>query len=110
MTAWPYLPLRSRAAARRAPAPPGAGMTTPLLRWARKGGITVAGLGMLAGGVAMLVLPGPGLAVIVLGLAVLATEYDWAARLLAALRQRAARVAGPVAERLRRRRETAVIS
>ena len=64
MTAQPYLPLRSRATARRAPTRPGAGTPTPLLRWARKGGITVAGLAMLAGGVAMLVLPGPGLAVI----------------------------------------------
>jgi uncharacterized protein (TIGR02611 family) len=104
MTARPFLPLRSRAAARRAPVPPGAGMTTPLLRWARKGGITVAGLGMLAGGVVMLVLPGPGLAVIVLGLAVLATEYAWAARLLAVARQRASRVASPLAGRLRRGR------
>ena len=109
MTARPSLPSRPRAVSRGAPSSPGAGVTTTLKRWARRGGITVAGIGMLAGGVVMLVLPGPGLAVIVLGLAVLATEYDWAARLLAALRQRAARVAGPVAERLRRRRETAVI-
>ena len=76
-------------------------MTTPLLRWARKGGITVAGLAMLVGGVVMLVLPGPGLAVILLGLAVLATEYDWAARLLAEARRRASRLAGPLADRLR---------
>ena len=108
MTAWPYLPLRSRAAARRAPAPPGAGLTTRLLRWARRGGITVAGLGLLAGGVVMLVLPGPGLAVILLGLAVLATEYDWAARLLAGVRQRASRVASPLADRLRRKNQAPV--
>ena len=104
MTARPYLPLRSRATARRAPTRPGEGMPAPLLRWARKGGITVAGLVMLAGGVAMLVLPGPGLAVIALGLAVLATEYDWAARLLAEVRQRASRMASPLADRLRRKR------
>jgi uncharacterized protein (TIGR02611 family) len=79
-------------------------MTTPLLRWARKGGITVAGLGILAAGVVMLVLPGPGLAVILLGLAVLATEYGWAARLLAGARQRASRMASPLAGRLRCRR------
>ena len=108
MTARPYLPLRSRAAARRAPTRPGAGTATPLLRWARKGGITVAGLAMLAGGVAMLVLPGPGLAVIALGLAVLATEYDWAARLLAEVRQRASRMASPLADRLRRRRQAPI--
>ena len=105
MAARPYLPLRSRAAARRAPTRPGA---APLLRWARKGGITVAGLVMLAGGVAMLVLPGPGLAVIALGLAVLATEYDWAARLLAEVRRRASRMASPLADRLRRKRQAPV--
>jgi uncharacterized protein (TIGR02611 family) len=82
-------------------------MATPLLRWARKGGITVAGVGIMAAGVAMLVLPGPGLAVILLGLAVLASEYAWAARLLGALRQRAARMAGPLTERWRRKRPTA---
>ena len=42
MTARPYLPLRSRATARRAPTRPGEGTAAPLLRWARKGGITVA--------------------------------------------------------------------
>ena len=108
MTARPYLPLRSRAAARRAPTRPGAGPAVPLLRWARKGGITVAGLVMLAGGVAMLVLPGPGLAVIALGLAVLATEYEWAARLLAEVRRRASRMASPLADRLRRKRQAPV--
>ena len=79
-------------------------MAIPLLRWARQGGVTVVGISMLAGGVAMLVLPGPGLAVILLGLAVLATEYDWAARLLAGLRQRVSRMAKPLAERVRRKR------
>jgi uncharacterized protein (TIGR02611 family) len=68
----------------------------------------VAGLGLLAGGVVMLVLPGPGLAVIVLGLAVLATEYDWAARLLAEARQRASRMASPLAGRLRRKNRAPV--
>jgi hypothetical protein len=82
-------------------------MAIPLLRWARKGAITAIGTGMLAGGMAMLVLPGPGLAVIALGLAVLATEYDWAARLFAGLRQRASRATGPLAGRLRGRRQAA---
>jgi uncharacterized protein (TIGR02611 family) len=85
-------------------------MAIPLLRWARKGGVTVVGISMLAGGVVMLVLPGPGLAVILLGLAVLATEYDWAARLFAGLRQRTSRMAGPLADRLRVRRQTAETS
>jgi len=107
MTARPYLPLRSSAVTRDARRSPAPSTATPLRRWARKGGITVAGTGILAGGVAMLVLPGPGLAVILLGLAVLASEYDWAARLLAGLRKRATRMAGPLTERLRRKRPTA---
>src|SRR5262252_10007540 len=60
MTAQPFAPLRSSAVTRRARRPSEAGMATPLLRWARKGGITVAGIGIIAAGVAMLVLPGPG--------------------------------------------------
>jgi hypothetical protein len=67
-------------------------MTAPLWRWARKSGVTVAGFAMLAGGAVMLVLPGPGLAVIALGLAVLSSEYAWAARLLAVTRQFAVRI------------------
>jgi uncharacterized protein (TIGR02611 family) len=84
-------------------------MATPLLRWARKGAITVAGIAVMAAGVAMLVLPGPGVAVILLGLAVLASEYDWAARLLSALRQRATQMVSPLTERLRRKRPTTAI-
>jgi uncharacterized protein (TIGR02611 family) len=107
MTVRPFLPWPASAVTRDARRSPGAGLATPLLRWARKGGITVAGVGIIAGGVAMLVLPGPGLAVILLGLAVLASEYDWAARLLAEFRQRATRMASPLTERLRRKRPTA---
>lgn len=78
-------------------------MTGPLWRWTRKSAVTITGVTMLAGGTVMLVLPGPGVAVILVGLAVLATEYDWAARLLAGIRQRASRVGGPLRERWRRR-------
>ncbi|HET6938876.1 MAG TPA: PGPGW domain-containing protein [Nocardioides sp.] len=41
-------------------------------------GVTVAGPVVVVAGVAMLVLPGPGLVVIALGLALLALEYEWA--------------------------------
>jgi tellurite resistance protein TerC len=58
----------------------------------RKAGITAAGGVLLLAGAAMLVLPGPGLLVIVAGLAVLAKEYAWAAKPLAALRRRLARL------------------
>ena len=47
-----------------------------------RGVATAIGGVILLAGVAMLVFPGPGWAVIFLGLAVLATEYVWAHRLL----------------------------
>ena len=40
--------------------------------------VFVAGVALVALGLVMMVLPGPGLVVIVLGLAVLATEFVWA--------------------------------
>jgi len=68
-------------------------------RWARRAGILIAGLALIAGGAILLVLPGPGLALILAGLAVLATEFRWARRLLAWARARAREVA----DRARRR-------
>jgi uncharacterized protein (TIGR02611 family) len=41
-----------------------------------------AGFTVLAAGLAMLVLPGPGIPVIVIGLALLALEFAWAERML----------------------------
>ena len=42
-------------------------------------GITVAGAVVVVVGLALLVLPGPGIVVVVLGFAILGTEYAWAA-------------------------------
>jgi uncharacterized protein (TIGR02611 family) len=42
----------------------------------------VAGFTVLVAGLAMLVLPGPGLLVIVIGLTILALEFAWAERML----------------------------
>jgi uncharacterized protein (TIGR02611 family) len=47
---------------------------------ARKIGITILGGAVLATGLAMMVLPGPGLIVIVLGLFILSLEFEWAAK------------------------------
>ncbi len=44
----------------------------------RKIGVTIAGLSLLALGVVMLVLPGPGVLFIVAGLTVLAKQFRWA--------------------------------
>lgn len=50
--------------------------------------ITVIGFTVLASGVAMIVLPGPAVVVIPVGLAILATEYIWARKLLATVKER----------------------
>jgi uncharacterized protein (TIGR02611 family) len=44
--------------------------------------VAVAGGLVLLAGIAMLVLPGPAVVVIPLGLAILATEFEWAQRWL----------------------------
>lgn len=58
-------------------------------------------------GIAMLVLPGPGIAVTLLGLAILATEFSWARRAQrwarSTFRQTVARAKRARAERARRR-------
>ncbi len=69
--------------------PPTAG--TPL-RVARKVVVAVIGTTVLAFGVALIVLPGPAIVVIPLGLAILATEFLWARRLLRRFRDGASRL------------------
>lgn len=54
--------------------------------------ILVIGSTVLFLGVLMLVLPGPGILTILLGLAILATEFAWAEALLVRARKRAAGV------------------
>ena len=44
--------------------------------------VLVVGVSVLGAGLAMLVLPGPGILVVVAGLAILATEFAWAERTL----------------------------
>lgn len=58
------------------PDPPG------LLRQARKAVVLVIGGTIVLVGVAMIVLPGPAFIVVPAGIAVLATEFAWARRLL----------------------------
>jgi uncharacterized protein (TIGR02611 family) len=59
------------------------------LRFARKVAVAVIGTTVLAFGIALIVLPGPAFIVIPLGLAILATEFLWARRLLRRVRHRA---------------------
>ena len=53
-----------------------------LLRNGRKAVVAVVGLTVLLIGVAMIVLPGPAILVIPLGLGILALEFAWAERML----------------------------
>jgi uncharacterized protein (TIGR02611 family) len=70
-------------------------------RHGRRVVVTVIGAVVVLAGLAMSVLPGPGLLTIAAGLAILATEYDWAKRLLHRVRQ-AARTTYERARGLRR--------
>jgi hypothetical protein len=53
-----------------------------IARSSKRIAISVVGGALVLGGLAMLVLPGPGILVVALGFAVLGTEYAWAAKAL----------------------------
>ncbi len=57
-------------------------------KFVRKVVIAIIGLSVLLVGAAMIVLPGPAIIVIPAGLAILATEFAWARRLLRTLREK----------------------
>jgi uncharacterized protein (TIGR02611 family) len=67
--------------------PEPASVAAPTLRVARKVGVAVLGFSVLTFGVALIVLPAPGSLVILLGLAILATEFLWARKLLDPVRK-----------------------
>ena len=58
----------------------------------RKIAVATAGFSVIAGGMALIVLPGPGLVVIAIGLAILAREFPWAARLVARFKSLVGRI------------------
>ncbi len=64
--------------------------TSPATRWAYRTAVAVVGTAVVALGVVLLPLPGPGWLIIFAGLAVLATEFAWAQRLLAFARAQVA--------------------
>ncbi len=63
-------------------------------RTARRVVIGVLGLSVILVGIAMMVLPGPAFVVIPAGLAILATEFVWARRLLRRFKDHAVSAAG----------------
>ena len=58
-----------------------------LIKYARRVVVAIVGMTVLLFGVALIVLPGPAFVVIPLGLAILATEFAWARRWLAIVRE-----------------------
>lgn len=63
----------------------------PLSRLVRQAAVVVAGFGLIIAGAILLVLPGPGIVLILLGLGILGREFRWARRLLVGLRLTAQR-------------------
>lgn len=62
------------------------------LRQARRLIVAVVGFTVLLFGLALVVLPGPAVVVIPIGLAILATEFVWARRLLGRIKTEAERL------------------
>jgi tellurite resistance protein TerC len=56
-------------------------------KWARRIAIAVVGFTVLMVGIAMLVLPGPALLVIPVGLGILSLEFAWARQWLAKVKE-----------------------
>lgn len=73
-----------------------------ILRHTKRVVITIMGITVVLAGIAMLVLPGPGWVAIIAGLAILATEYIWARRLLEKAREQAAKSAKVVGSGLKK--------
>jgi tellurite resistance protein TerC len=67
--------------------------TVPLTyRWARRIAVAVVGGTVLLVGLALIVLPGPALVVIPLGLAILGLEFAWARAWLRTVKERSSQV------------------
>lgn len=58
------------------------------LAQAKRAVVIVVGFTILVAGIAMIVLPGPAVVVIPIGLAILATEFIWARKLLDKVKER----------------------
>jgi len=78
---------------------PNSTIARALVKGARLVSVTVVGFAVVIAGIVLLFLPGPGLLVVIAGLALLATEFAWARRLLTLAREQARRIN----DRVRRR-------
>jgi len=70
----------------------------------------MVGVAIVSAGLVMLITPGPGWVVILVGLAVLATEYVWAERMLARVKRIAQRAAAKALDPRRRRRNQILLA
>ncbi len=64
-------------------------MKTVMKRHAKRTAVFVVGWAIVIAGLAMLVLPGPGLVVVIAGLSVLGIEFAWARRMRDAAQEKA---------------------
>jgi tellurite resistance protein TerC len=76
------------------PEGPQASLSRSALRHLRRVIVAVIGVTVLAIGVAMIILPGPAMVVIPLGLGILAIEFAWARRMLDRLKREGSKVFG----------------
>ena len=80
----------------------------PVLNTTWQIGVFAIGVTVLAAGIAMLVLPGPGWVAIFLGFAILATEFAWAQTALHKAKQAAQRAKDKTLDPAVRRRNTII--
>lgn len=78
----------------------------PNLRFLKRIVVAIVGFSVLLVGIAMIALPGPAFIVIPLGLAILATEFVWAHKLLEKAKSYFEKQRQRVAEKVIRRRAT----
>ncbi|MDP2288188.1 MAG: PGPGW domain-containing protein [Actinomycetota bacterium] len=71
-------------------------------RWA---GVAVVGGTLVLIGLVLLVLPGPGIPLLIIGLVILATEFAWAESLLQRVKRHGTSVTSVISDRLRWKRK-----
>ena len=76
-----------------------------ILRSGKRIAVAIVGFVLLAGGLVMMVTPGPGLLLIIAGLAVLATEFAWAKVALDKAKEKATQAKNRVTRRGRAKRQ-----
>jgi uncharacterized protein (TIGR02611 family) len=80
-------------------------MLVETIRHAKRAIVAMVGFTLISIGAVMLVTPGPGWALILLGLGVLGLEFVWARRLLNRLKKTASEVGGSIRASARRQEQ-----